>query len=86
MYAEWTVVRAYDGAMDVHWWGGTAVRINHANGMQERVAMIRLPSFGMGYCIHADELRWGQRTLIYRGHSGFSLGWYFKPEAYGQAQ
>jgi hypothetical protein len=53
------------------------------NGREERFIWLRLPSYGIGYCINNDEERWGQRVLMYRGHCGFSMHWYFKPETAG---
>lgn len=51
------------------------------NGAEERFVWLRLPSYGMGYCINIDEERWGQRVLMYRGHCGFSFHWYFASES-----
>jgi hypothetical protein len=50
-------------------------------GNEERFIRVRLPSYGMMYSINVDEYRWGQRVLMYRGHAGFSIWPYFKPEA-----
>jgi invasion protein IalB len=51
-----------------------------SNGTEERVIQVRLPSYGMGYCINIDEERWGQRVFVYCGQRGCYMNWYFKPE------
>lgn len=61
------------------WWGRTFVTCRYQGKLPstERVIQIRLPIWGIGYSINDDSEKWGQRILMYRGHSGFSLQWYF---------
>lgn len=43
--------------------------------------LLRLPSFGYGYDISSDRLRWGQRVLMYHGRKGLSVKWLFAPQS-----
>ena len=72
-------LKPYQSAPDTI--AGTAV-LEHDNGREERVAWIRLPSWGFWYDPCWDEMRWGQRVLIYRGWHGFSIRWRFPPKAF----
>lgn len=67
----------------MQWWGKTAV-IRNRDGSDERIIVIRLSSWGMGYAINRDEMCWGQRVLMYRGRGSWpgllSLSWYFPEE------
>lgn len=61
-------------------WGWLRVGVFELrDGMQERFIWLRIPSYGMFYCINTDAMQWGQRVLVYRGRTGFQLWTYFKP-------
>ena len=48
------------------------------DGTQERFIWLRIPSYGMFYSINNDEMRWGQRVIVYRGRTGFQMWTYHK--------
>lgn len=54
--------------------------LNMNDGSESRFINLRLPSYGMMYSINSDEMRWGQRVLVYRGDNGFSIWPYFRPD------
>ena len=40
---------------------------------EEYFFLLKLPSYGMDYCIQYDDFKWCQRTLAWRGNHGFDL-------------
>lgn len=70
-------VKPYDLVRDTA--VGTVV-IEHRDGREERCAWLRLPSWGIGYDMCTDEMRWGQRVLWYFGHRGLEIRWRFPRE------
>lgn len=60
----------------MRWWGRYFIG-RTPRGEWEHVIQLRLPWWGVGYHIGIDIPAWGQRVLMWRSKSGFSLVWMF---------